>query len=66
MIPTLSIFIAGWLLGWLFPWRWTHPAVRLLLERARYDLERGWPEAALDALSRALTLVAPAPKERTP
>ena len=66
MIPTLSIFIAGWLLGWLFPWRWTHPAVRLLLERARYDLERGWPEAALDALNRALALVAPAPKERTP
>ena len=63
---TLSIFIAGWLLGFAFPWRWTAPAVRLLLERARYDLERGWPEAARDALSRALTLVAPAPKERTP
>jgi len=28
--------------------------VRRLLERAIYDLERGWTAAALDALGRAL------------
>ncbi len=66
MIPTLSIFIAGWALGWLFPWRWTAPAVRILLERARYDLDRGWPQAAHDALSRALVLLAPSRKEPAP
>ena len=64
MVPTISIFAAGWLLGLLFPWRWTAPMVRALLERARLDLERGWPEAAYDALGRALALLAPAAKER--
>ena len=63
---TLSIFIAGWLLGFAFPWRWTVPAVRILLERARYDLERSAPEAAHDALSRALALLAPSRKEPAP
>ncbi len=33
-------------------------ALRDLLERARYDLERGWPEAALDCIGRALRLLA--------
>ena len=64
MIPTISIFAAGWLLGLLFPWRWTAPMVRALLERAIYDLRQGWPEAALDNLGRALALLAPAAKER--
>lgn len=63
MIPTISIFVAGWLLGFCFPWRWTAPAVRVLLERARFDLERGWPEAAYDCLGRALVLLAAQPKE---
>lgn len=63
MIPALSIFVAGWLLGFCFPWRWTAPVVRILLERARFDLERGWPEAAYDALCRALALLSAQPKE---
>ena len=29
-----------------------------LLERAAFDLEHGWPEAALDNLARALRLLA--------
>ena len=28
-----------------------------LLERARHDLEHGWPEAALDCIARALRLL---------
>ncbi len=64
MIPTISIFAAGWLLGLLFPWRLTTPMVRGLLERAVYDLRNGWPEAALDNLGRALALLAPQQKER--
>ena len=66
MLPTISIFAAGWLMGFLFPWRWTAPMVRALLERARFDLERGWGEAAYDNLGRALSLLAPAAKERAP
>ncbi len=34
--------------------------LRDLLERARYDLEQGWPEAALDCIGRALRLLAEA------
>ena len=64
MVPTISIFAAGWLLGLLFPWRLTTPMLRGLLERAVYDLRNGWPEAALDNLGRALALLAPAAKER--
>ena len=30
--------------------------VRTLLERAQFDLERGWIEAALDCLGRAMRL----------
>ncbi len=66
MIPTISIFAAGWILGLLFPWRLTSPLLRALLERAIYDLRKGWPEAALDNVARALALLAPAAKERTP
>lgn len=62
MIPTFSVFIVGWLLGFLFPWRWTAPVVRMLIERARYDLERGWPEAALDNVGRTLTLLTDRPE----
>jgi len=57
MTPVIAIFVSGWLLGFLFPWRWTAPAVRALIARARYDLERGWPEAAFDNLGRALALL---------
>lgn len=32
--------------------------LRRLLERVAFDLEHGWPEAAQDALSRALRLLA--------
>ena len=35
--------------------------LRDLLERARYDLEHGWPEAALDCIGRALRLLDPDP-----
>ena len=35
--------------------------LRTLLERARYDLEHGWPEAALDCIGRALRLLDPDP-----
>ncbi len=38
----------------------TDPGLRDLLERARYDLEQGWPEAALDCIGRALRLLAEA------
>ncbi len=62
MISTLLIFFAGWMLGFLFPWRWPAPWLRALLERARADLERGWNEAAADSIGRALRLLAP-PKE---
>ena len=31
--------------------------LRSLLNRARFDLEHGWPEAAVDALGRALRLL---------
>ena len=64
MIPTISIFAAGWVLGLLFPWRLTSPLLRALLERARFDLERGWSEAAYDNLGRALSLLTTQPKER--
>lgn len=33
-----------------------------LLERARYDLEQGWTEAAYDALGRAQRLIPTATK----
>jgi hypothetical protein len=66
MTPTIAIFTCGWLLGWLFPWRWTAPMVRALIERARFDLERGWSEAAYDNLGRALSLLTTQPKERAP
>ena len=36
-----------------------------LLERARYDLEQGWPEAALDCIGRALRLLDPDPDRGT-
>ena len=32
-----------------------------LLERARFDLERGWVEAAIDCIGRALRLLDPDP-----
>ncbi|MGC8519261.1 MAG: hypothetical protein ACP5P4_12160 [Steroidobacteraceae bacterium] len=39
--------------------------VRTLLERTRYDLERGWNEAALDCIGRALRLLSdPQPGDR--
>ena len=63
MISALSIFAAGWLLGFCFPWRWPAPGLRALLERARFDLERGWNAAALDSIGRALRLLAAPPKE---
>lgn len=66
MTPVIAIFVSGWLLGFLFPWRWTAPVVRALLERARFDLERGWGEAAYDNLGRALALLAAQQKEPTP
>ncbi len=31
--------------------------IRTLLERARFDLERGWIEAAIDCLGRAQRLL---------
>ncbi|MDA8348953.1 MAG: hypothetical protein M0038_09145 [Pseudomonadota bacterium] len=31
--------------------------IRTLLERARFDLEHGWVEAALDCLDRAMRLL---------
>lgn len=31
--------------------------IRSLLHRARFDLEQSWPEAAYDALCRALRLL---------
>lgn len=31
--------------------------IRTLLERARFDLERGWVEAALDCIGRAEQLL---------
>lgn len=31
--------------------------IRTLLERARFDLECGWVEAALDCLGRAMRLL---------
>jgi hypothetical protein len=36
-----------------------------LLERAKEDLEKGWPEAALDALGRAIRVAREA-QEATP
>ena len=38
--------------------------VRTLLERARYDLEQGWNEAAFDCIGRALRLLSE-PTEET-
>ena len=35
----------------------TDPEALGLIERARYDLRHGWPEAALDALGRARRLL---------
>ena len=64
MTPVIAIFVSGWLLGWLFPWRLSNPMLRALLERAIYDVRKGWPEAALDNLGRALALLTPAGKER--
>ncbi len=31
--------------------------IRTLLERARFDLERGWIEAAIDCVGRAISLL---------
>ena len=31
--------------------------IRTLLERAQFDLEHGWSEAAIDCLGRALRLL---------
>lgn len=31
--------------------------IRTLLERARFDLERGWGDAAIDCVARALRLL---------
>jgi len=39
--------------------------LRDLLTRAIYDLEQGWPEAAYDALGRALRLLGEAPAPQT-
>ncbi len=44
-------------LGLLLNWRMTEAHLRSLLSRARFDLEHGWPEAAVDALGRALRLL---------
>lgn len=53
MTPVLAIFVCGWILGFLFPWRWPAPGLRALLERARFDLERGWNAAAVVDYVRA-------------
>lgn len=39
--------------------------VRTLLQRARYDLERGWNEAAFDCIGRAQRLLSE-PTEENP
>lgn len=41
------------------------PLVRFLLQRALFDLDHGWPEAAYDALARAAEMLRdsfPSPK----
>lgn len=40
--------------------------VRSLLERARYDLEQGWNEAAFDCIGRAERLLSDPPEETHP
>jgi hypothetical protein len=42
------------------------PDLRDFIARARYDLERGWVAAALDALGRAQDLLGPEMQEPTP
>ena len=58
---TLVVFALGcgssFLLGLLLNLHATETHLRHLLERARDDLVHGWPEAALDALGRALRLL---------
>ena len=40
--------------------------VRALLERARFDLEQGWNEAAFDCIGRALRLLSDPTEETHP